>query len=395
MSFVEDLEDGICCIGFGWWLLLFASINELSYSIDETLAGILSVVGVIVGFIVLHYWEDAYCDYNGFKIFTLMLLFVTILGYFINLCIDSGGSILAVILPTITSFIISGGISMLIWDKLEYDVPDYVITTIIGLICAIVWAIAFGWQQVVSVLRSVPVLIIIAAIIVTIYVCHKIWEEAYSHLDEGRAFIKFGIAWFILIFFISLIIDLSFIPYYDRGILFWFSSLLLNLPGTCILVGLGAKRLKSATDEFPYTVKGHAKNIIYFGIFWLIFWLISSIIIGSNTPDPGVVFFVFLISVTILGAITIIIIGRRLSKANGEGLEIYGATPSTVRYGSFSIGNINDVPEHAVCPYCSLNIRESFYNFGGVVKCPNCGTFYHTDCFRYGCGNPACKFRNT
>ncbi|RLE04948.1 MAG: hypothetical protein DRI99_03065, partial [Candidatus Aminicenantes bacterium] len=60
MSFVEDIEGGICCIGALWWWLLFASIKELSHGIDETLAGILSVVGVIVGFIVLHYWEDAY-----------------------------------------------------------------------------------------------------------------------------------------------------------------------------------------------------------------------------------------------------------------------------------------------------------------------------------------------
>mgnify|MGYP000489317990 CR=1 FL=1 len=189
MSFVEDIEGGICCIGALWWWLLFASIKELSHGIDETLAGILSVVGVIVGFIVLHYWEDAYCDYNGFKIFALIVLFVTILGYFVNLCLDSGGFILAVILPTITSFIIFGGISMLIWDELEYDVPDYAITTIIGIICAIVWAIAFGWQQVVSVLKSVPVLIIITAIVVTASVCYKIWKGAYSDLAKAYPWI--------------------------------------------------------------------------------------------------------------------------------------------------------------------------------------------------------------
>ncbi|RLI02851.1 hypothetical protein DRO38_03455 [Candidatus Bathyarchaeota archaeon] len=333
----DDIWDSVCCTGPMWWILLYLSIIELFQGIDKALAGILSVVGVIAGFIVLGLWADADIDHDGAKNFILIVLFIVILGYFINICISSGGFILAVILPTITVFIIFGGTIMLIWDYLEY-----------------------------------------------------------LDFTEGETFIKFGIAWFISIFLLSLIIDLSLMGYRDRGVALFFLSLFLNLPGTCILLGIGAKKLKSDADRYPYLVRGHAKNIIYFGIFWFIFWFISSIIIGSNTIDPGGCFFVFLLFITIPGTVTIITFGRRLSKVIGEGLEIYGPTPSTGGYSPVSISNINDIPEHAVCPYCQENIRESFYEYGGVVKCPKCGTFHHADCFRQGgCGNPACRFRKS
>lgn len=254
------------------------------------------------------------------------------------------------------------------------------------ILCAIGCAIdEYDWEPVVC------VIVAIATIIVAISVSYKIWEDTY----EEKAFIEIGFVWFISIFVLSLIIDLWLMEYDERGFALFLLSLFLNLPGTCILIGFGAKKAKSDADRYPNLVKGHAKTIICFGFFWFIFWLISSAIVGSDTPNPEFVFFVFLLFVTIPGAVTIITFGRRLSKVIGEGLEIYGPTPPTVRYGSYSIGNINDVPEHAVCPYCSLNIRESFYKFNGVVRCPNCGTFHHTDCFRYGCGNPACKFRKS
>ena len=87
-----------------------------------------------------------------------------------------------------------------------------------------------------------------------------------------------------------------------------------------------------------------------------------------------------------------------LTQSDDSRLEIYGPLPPTGRYfDSYSISNIDDVPEHAVCPYCQENIRESFHKYGGIVKCPNpeCGAFHHKDCFRYGCGNPTCRFRKS
>ena len=313
MTFVEDLfeEGGICCVGPLWWWLLFASIKEHSYGIDETLAGILSLVGIIAGFIVLHYWEDAIIDYNGFKIFILIVLFITILGYFVNSCINSGSFILAVILPTITLFIIFGGITMLIWE-IGYDIPDSVITIItIGVICAIVLTIAYSWQLILS----VPVLSIIVAIVVTTLVYYKIWGGAYSDLDKGRAFIKFGIAWFIVIFVLSVIIDLSLMGYRDRGAGIFLLSLFLNLPGTCILIGLGAKKLKSCEEK---NLPREGRKIVYFGIFWLFFWFISYIIIDSAARAEGLLFLLFLFLVTIPGTVAIILIGRRLSKVGLE-----------------------------------------------------------------------------
>lgn len=266
-----------------------------------------------------------------------------------------------------------------------------IIGIIWGIWCAISWAVdTFGWMRVVS----VPC--IIAAIIVTLYVCDGIWKEATSDLTTGRAFIKLGIAWFILISFISLILDLLFVPYDIRGLFILFISLFLTLPGTCILVGLGTKRLKSCDDENQIR---EGRKIIYFGILWLIFWLFLPFII--NTSDTILTFFMLLLLVAIPGAVTIITFGRRILKRIREGLDVYAHIPTTGyrpthttgRLNSYSITNITDVPEHAECPYCHLNIRESFYDFGGVVRCPDCGAFHHMECYQHGCGNQTCRFR--
>lgn len=59
--------------------------------------------------------------------------------------------------------------------------------------------------------------------------------------------------------------------------------------------------------------------------------------------------------------------------------------------------NIGDVIEDAQCPYCSSNIRDTFHEYGGIVKCTACGTFHHKKCFDdYKiCGSKKCKLRKT
>jgi hypothetical protein len=65
--------------------------------------------------------------------------------------------------------------------------------------------------------------------------------------------------------------------------------------------------------------------------------------------------------------------------------------------GVITVHNIGEVIEDAECPYCKDNIRDTFYERGGVVKCAACGTFHHKEGFDYykRCGSKKCKLRKT
>ena len=74
-------------------------------------------------------------------------------------------------------------------------------------------------------------------------------------------------------------------------------------------------------------------------------------------------------------------------------LDIY--TPTPKRWGAVTpIYSIEEVGEYAECPYCSSNIRETFYELGGIVRCDKCDAFHHKECFEFfggKCGSPTCK----
>ncbi|MCW3129450.1 MAG: hypothetical protein N2V75_05055 [Methanophagales archaeon] len=56
--------------------------------------------------------------------------------------------------------------------------------------------------------------------------------------------------------------------------------------------------------------------------------------------------------------------------------------------------NIEEVGKYAECPYCGSNIRETFYEQGGIVRCDKCGALHHKECFEYygrKCGSSTCK----
>ncbi|MCW3129445.1 MAG: hypothetical protein N2V75_05030 [Methanophagales archaeon] len=62
------------------------------------------------------------------------------------------------------------------------------------------------------------------------------------------------------------------------------------------------------------------------------------------------------------------------------------------------VSNIKEVGKYAECPYCGSNIRDTFYELGGIVRCDKCGAFHHKECFEYygrKCGSSSCKLRNT
>lgn len=80
-------------------------------------------------------------------------------------------------------------------------------------------------------------------------------------------------------------------------------------------------------------------------------------------------------------------------------LEVYSVsvTQFDTPAGVIAVPDINDVGEHAKCPICSNNIRDTFYENGGIVKCTACDVFYHKKCFDDvgQCESKACKFRRT
>ena len=62
------------------------------------------------------------------------------------------------------------------------------------------------------------------------------------------------------------------------------------------------------------------------------------------------------------------------------------------------ISNIEEIGKYAECPYCGSNIRETFNELGGIVRCDKCGAFHHKECFEYygkKCGSSSCKLRDT
>jgi len=120
----EDWWVGCCCSGFLWWFLLCISIT--AYNIEPISAGILSVFAIIIGFVVLGYWLDADINYDAPKVLTLIALFIVIFCHYFFSISDPLLAAFAAILPAITTFIIFGGIIMLIWNKLTVtkSIPD-------------------------------------------------------------------------------------------------------------------------------------------------------------------------------------------------------------------------------------------------------------------------------
>jgi hypothetical protein len=113
----------------------------------------------------------------------------------------------------------------------------------------------------------------------------------------------------------------------------------------------------------------------------------------------GVVLLIFSASAHII-ILTIGVITNKLKSRSleRESLDIYRSVdvqkPSeTVT----SISNIEEVGKYAECPYCGFNIRKTFYELGGVVRCNKCGVFHHKECFDYyggKCGSLSCTLKN-
>jgi len=130
--------------------------------------------------------------------------------------------------------------------------------------------------------------------------------------------------------------------------------------------------------------------------------------ISLNFPElaqpSSIIHYLIIIVLSILGIIALIaaaifiILWLRKHKppADKDKLEILApikSAPSTVT----PVYNIEEVGKYAECPYCGLNIRETFYEHGGIVRCNKCGAFHHKECFEYygrKCGSPSCKLKD-
>jgi len=79
-------------------------------------------------------------------------------------------------------------------------------------------------------------------------------------------------------------------------------------------------------------------------------------------------------------------------------LDIYTPVRTSKQWDTVTpVYNIEEVGKYAECPYCGLNIRETFYELGGVVRCNKCGALHHKECFEYygrKCGSPSCKLKD-
>jgi len=113
--------------------------------------------------------------------------------------------------------------------------------------------------------------IIIAVTIMLIFIIHRI--TPITNGERGRKYILFGICWFVISFILSLIMDLAF---YEEGELLFYLSIFMILPGTCALLGMGARALNLCGEKIHAR---EAAKILYFGIFWFAFWLIVGFII--------------------------------------------------------------------------------------------------------------------
>lgn len=173
------------------------------------------------------------------------------------------------------------------------------------------WAAGkYGWETITIACGAIII------IIVTTYSCNKIWEGASSLTEKGKSFINFGITWFISALIISFLLEL-WLTGTNKGLQIgantFFITTFLNMPGTSILLYIGAKRLKSCDLE-TQIIEG--RKIIYFGIFWLVFWILLPIALISLGIAENDTFGMFLLFVAMPGMVINVIIGKWCSRIN-------------------------------------------------------------------------------
>jgi len=186
-----------------------------------------------------------------------------------------------------------------------------IIAVLFAIYKAIEWAVSkYGIEYVSTI---IGIIVIIIAIL--IFMDHK--NNIYSDTEEGSATITFGIVWFILVLVISLVID---VLSNKGGEGLFIFTLICNLPGTFIILYIGAGKFRSKAnigDINDQILEG--RKIKYFATFWLFFWPMLYIILLylgiSKNPDN---IFLSFILIAIPGMFSGMMISRWLSKVNKE-----------------------------------------------------------------------------
>lgn len=129
--------------------------------------------------------------------------------------------------------------------------------------------------------------------------------------NKAKTFIRLGFLWSILIFVVSVIIDyVTPSDISNKGAFVFFMAIILNIPGTSLFFYSGARKLRNCDMTCLAETKiMESRKIIYFGIFWLFFWMILSYIFLQYDIITGDVFPVFILFIGIPGTFIYSIIG--------------------------------------------------------------------------------------
>lgn len=173
------------------------------------------------------------------------------------------------------------------------------------------WAIPKYGMEYVNIVIGVIVIIIATLIFL------ESESKTDSRTEKGSLTITFGIVWFILVLVISLIIDV--LSKKGGEDLFIF-TLILNLPGTFVILHIGAGKFKSKSDITDINDQiSEGRKIKYFAVFWLFFWPMLYIILSylgiSKKPDNVLLSFIV---ISIPGMFGGMMTSRWLSKINKQ-----------------------------------------------------------------------------
>ncbi|MCW3129453.1 MAG: hypothetical protein N2V75_05070 [Methanophagales archaeon] len=151
------------------------------------------------------------------------------------------------------------------------------------------------------------------------------------------------------------------------------------------------------------TSNGEGWWIGLFFLFWM-WYLFFMFVIPHSYRHMDVVFLVSLIATIFTACVIAAIIRDRPETTlkigevlDDDTLDIYTPVRTSKQWDIVTpIDTIEEVGKYAECPYCGSNIRETFYEHGGIVRCDKCGALHHKECFEYygrKCGSSSCKLR--
>jgi hypothetical protein len=171
----------------------------------------------------------------------------------------------------------------------------------------------------------------------------------------------------------------------------------------CQKAGEGEAKMSDTNKSWvDFIVAGGVVHLILFFIFWIIFpdlelfllflgCIFWTIILTCLGPPISPTFLIFLAIDAFRDRSENTF--KKGHVSNDGTLDIYSPTLKQLDNVT-PIYTIEEVGKYAECPYCGSNMRETFNELGGVVRCDKCYAFHHKECFEYYgkiCGSSSCK----